>query len=376
VEGSRFRFGGRTTAAFSKRITYEGYAAYGLNDRIFKYNAGITYSLTPRTIYQFPVKSIKLSYQNDLKIPGQELQFTQGDNLFLSLKRGVNDKFLLNNTIRAEYLNEFDNHFSYMLGCSITRQSTEGNLHFTYNDSTLLANYIPAITISELYVNLRYAPNEKFYQGKLYRDPLPGKYPVIQLRIAGGLKSINNDYNYLRLQFDISRRYYLSVLGYTDVSFEAGKVIGKVPFPLLFIHNANQTYSYQKDSYNLMNFLEFVSDQYVSLNIDHSFNGFFFNKIPLLKKLKLREVVSCKVLYGGITRNNNPDYQSTLFKFPSDINGMPLTYSFGNQPYIEASFGVTNIFKIFRVDLIKRFTYLNHPNISGLGVRVQFRFDI
>ena len=376
VEGSRFRFGGRTTAALSKRITYEGYVAYGLNDRIFKYNAGITYSLTPRTIYQFPVKSIKLSYQNDLKIPGQELQFTQGDNLFLSLKRGVNDKFLLNNTIRAEYLNEFDNHFSYMLGCSITRQSTEGNLHFTYNDSTLLANYIPAITISELYVNLRYAPNEKFYQGKLYRDPLPGKYPVIQLRIAGGLKSINNDYNYLRLQFDISRRYYLSVLGYTDVSFEAGKVIGKVPFPLLFIHNANQTYSYQKDSYNLMNFLEFVSDQYVSLNIDHSFNGFFFNKIPLLKKLKLREVVSCKVLYGGITRNNNPDYQSTLFKFPSDINGMPLTYSFGNQPYIEASFGVTNIFKIFRVDLIKRFTYLNHPNISGLGVRVQFRFDI
>jgi hypothetical protein len=288
----------------------------------------------------------------------------------------VNDKFLLNNTIRAEYLNEFENHFSYLLGCSITRQSTEGNLHFTYNDSTLLANYIPAITISELYVNLRYAPNEKFYQGKLYRDPLPGKYPVIQLRIAGGLKSINNDYNYLRLQFDISRRYYLSVLGYTDVSFEAGKVIGKVPFPLLFIHNANQTYSYQKDSYNLMNFLEFVSDQYVSLNIDHSFNGFFFNKIPLLKKLKLREVVSCKVLYGGITRNNNPDYQSTLFKFPSDINGMPLTYSFGNQPYIEASFGVTNIFKIFRVDLIKRFTYLNHPNISGLGVRVQFRFDI
>jgi hypothetical protein len=125
-----------------------------------------------------------------------------------------------------------------------------------------------------------------------------------------------------------------------------------------------------------MNFLEFVSDQYVSLNVDHSFNGFFFNKIPLLKKLKLREVVSCKILYGGLNKNNNPDYHNDIYKLPVDNNGMPLTYTLEKQPYIEASIGVSNIMRIFRVDLIKRFTYLNHPNISGLGLRVQFRFDI
>ena len=376
VEGSRFRFGGRTTPAFSKKITFDAYAAYGLTDKIWKYNAGVTYSFTKGTIYQFPVEYIKLSYLSDLKIPGQELQFTQGDNIFLSVKRGVNDKFFLNRTLRAEFLDEFQTHFSYLLGYSFTRQSTAGNLYFNTGDSSQVRDNIPYINISEFYLNLRYAPNEKFYQGKMYRDPFPGKYPVIQLKIAGGLKSIYNDYNYLRLQLGISRRYYLSVLGYSDVTFEAGKIFGQVSYPLLFIHNANQTYSYQTNSYNLMNFLEFVSDQYVSLNVDHCFNGFFFNKVPLLKKLKLREVVSLKVLYGGLTKNSNPDYQNNLFKFPVDANGIPLTYGLGQKPYIEASVGVSNIFKIFRVDLIKRITYQNYPNVSSLGLRIQFRFDI
>jgi hypothetical protein len=107
VEGSRFRFGGRTNPGFSKKINFDGYLAYGTLDKVLKYNAGITYSLTPRTIYQFPVKSLRLSYQKDVIIPGEQLQFYQSDNIFLSFKRGVNDKMLLNNTLQFEYLNEF-----------------------------------------------------------------------------------------------------------------------------------------------------------------------------------------------------------------------------------------------------------------------------
>jgi hypothetical protein len=125
-----------------------------------------------------------------------------------------------------------------------------------------------------------------------------------------------------------------------------------------------------------MNFLEFVSDQYVSFNVDHCFNGFIFNKIPLVKKLKLRELVTCKVLYGGLSKANNPGYQTDLFKFPTDQNGIPLTYTLEKKPYIEASIGVSNILKIFRIDLIRRFTFLDHPNVSNTGVRLQFRFDI
>ncbi len=376
IEGSRYRFGGRTTPDFSKKLNFDGYLAYGAKDDIFKYNAGITYSLTPRTIYQFPVKSLRMSYMKDVKIPGQEFQFAQADNILLSFKRGVDDKRFLNNTFRFEFLNEFDNHFSYLAGYSFTQQSAVGNLHFieSYNGSG--SNEISFINVSELYLNLRYAPNETFYQGKQYRSSFPNKYPIIQLKIAGGSQALNNDFDYLRLQFNISRRYYVSIFGYTDISFEAGKIFGKVPYPLLFEHRANQTYSYQKNSYNLMNFLEFVSDRYVSLNVDHSFNGFIFNKIPLIKKLKFRELVTCKILYGKVYNSNNPGYENGLFLFPTGNNGVPLTYTLENKPYIEGSLGISNIFRIFRVDFIKRFTYLENPNVSDFGIRVQFRLDI
>lgn len=167
----------------------------------------------------------------------------------------------------------------------------------------------------------------------------------------------------------------MSQLGYTDVVVEGTKIFGTVPFPLLGIHRANQTYAYQLQSYNLMNFLEFVSDQYASINIDHSFNGFFFNKIPLLRKLKWREAITLKVLYGSVSNKNNPTYNSELLKFPVMPDGTPITYTLESKPYVEGSVAIANIFKFFRIDLVKRFTYTNHPNISELGLRARFKFD-
>jgi len=151
---------------------------------------------------------------------------------------------------------------------------------------------------------------------------------------------------------------------------------------LLFIHRANQTYSYQIASYNLMNFLEFVSDEYISLNVDHCFNGFFFNKIPLIKKLKWREFVAAKVLFGRLTTLNNPSDNPDLFRFPVDpfglpgeTSGTPVTFALDEGPYVEVSAGIGNILKLFRVEFVKRLTYLDHPFVSNFGIRVRFKFD-
>ena len=119
-------------------------------------------------------------------------------------------------------------------------------------------------------------------------------------------------YNYQNLRFRIDKRFYLSQLGYADVTAEGGYLFGQVPFPLLTIHQANQTYTYDPDSYNLMNFLEFVSDHYASMKVDYCLNGFVLNKFPLLKKLKLREYISFKALYGGVRDENNPALHPSL----------------------------------------------------------------
>jgi hypothetical protein len=375
-EGSRIKFGGRTTYEFSKRFYVDSYLAYGFKDEQYKYNLGLTYSLSGNSIYKFPVKSIGINYKYDTETPGQYFQYTSQDNFLLSFKRGVDDKIFYNRSFSMEYLNEFENHMSYTLGYNYTRQTPAGRLAFATNESLPIPHEVPYLNISEFYLNLRYAPREEFYQGKLYRSPIASKYPSIQLQSTIGSRNFNNDYNYQKIKFGISKRFYLSILGYTDVSAETGKIFGKVSYPHLFIHNANQTYSYQKNSYNMMNFLEFASDRYVALNIDHSSNGFFFNKVPVLKKFKLREVMTYKMLYGGVSRLNNPDYNPDLFRFPTDINGYASTFTLGQKPYVEASVGIANIFKVMRIDVIKRFTYLNNPNVSSIGVRVQFRIDI
>jgi len=168
----------------------------------------------------------------------------------------------------------------------------------------------------------------------------------------------------------------MSQLGYTDVTLEGGYIFGQVPFPLLTIHRANQSYGYQLNAYNLMNFLEFVSDKYAAANFDVHFNGFFLNKIPLLSRLKLREVGSVKLLYGSLRDNNNPANNPDLFNFPKDPDtGKPSTFTLKSGPYIEMSVGLANIFKIMRLDLVKRMTYLDNPDLTTWGLRVRFKFD-
>jgi len=375
VEGFRLRLGGRTTDKFSKRFNLEEYAAYGFTDHRFKYYLGGSYSFTNRGLLDFPIKSLKMSYQNETQLPGQQMQFLMEDNFLLSIKRGVNNKLFYNKTFKVENLNEFENHFSYTLGYKFINQTPGGTLRFNYTDYRAQRNDVNNLNISEFYLNLRYAPHEGFYQGKTYRIPIRNSYPVFELRYNVGSTVWKNDYNYQILRFSIHKRFLFSVLGYTDVAWEAGKIFGKVPYPILNIPQANQTYSYQLESYNMMNFLEFVTDQYTSLLIDHSFNGFFFNKVPFMKHLSWREVVTCKILYGNVTKTNDPRYNTDLFRLPVEADGTPITYTMGKTPYIEGSIGIANILKVFRVDLVKRFTYLNNPNVSEYGIRVRFRFD-
>lgn len=372
VEGLRLRVGGRTTPELSKRYYFENYLAYGIKDEKWKFFLSATYSLNNKSIYEFPQNYIRASFQRDTKIPGQELQFVQEDNFLLSFKRGVNDMLLYNDFYRLDYVKELENHFSYNLGFKKWSQTPAGGLSYL-NENKQLVN---RLTTSEVSLQLRYAPNEKFYQGKIYRVPIADRYPVFNLRYTAGLKGVlGGEYNYHNLMGSIDKRFYLSQLGYSDVTVEGSYIAGKVPFPLLDIHRANQTYAYQLNSYNLMNFLEFVSDHYVSINIDHNFNGFFFNKVPLLKRLKLREVVSFKALYGGLRNENNPNLQSGLYQLPLYENGAQRTYALGNDPYMEGSVGVGNIFKLLRVDLVKRFNYLNNPEVSEWGIRARVKFD-
>jgi hypothetical protein len=371
IEGFRLRLGGRTTTALSKRYYFETYGAYGFKDEKFKYFLSGTYSLNNKSIYSFPQEYVRASVQHDTKIPGQELQFVQEDNFLMSFKRGDNHIYLYNDIFRLDYVHEYLNHFSYKFEVKSWNQSPAGELHYQ-NIINYLSNNINNLQTTELSLELRYAPKEKFYQGKLYRTPIPDKYPVFTLRYQQGIRGfLKGNYDYENVTGNVTKRFYLSQLGFTDIAGEGGYVFGKVPYPLLDIHHANQTYALQLESYNMMNFLEFVSDHYASLNIDHHFNGFIFNKVPILQKLKLREVISFKSLWGGLRPENNPAVDPSLIQFSENSDGKTITNSLNNGPYMEAGAGIENIFKVLRLDVVRRLTYLDHPNAPTWGVRAR-----
>lgn len=384
VEGLRLRVGGRTTTSFSERMAFETYGAYGFRDKRFKYFASATFSLTDHNTYTYPIKHLQVSVQNELKIPGQELQFVQEDNFLLSFKRGPNNRRTYNQVFNIDYLNESKSGLAINLNAKHIQQTPAGALTFEQFSPDGGVIPISNVTSTELTAGIRYAPHEQFYQGKNYRVPIVNKYPIIQVRYTAGIKGLlGGQYNFQRLMAYANKRFYVSPIGYTDVTLEAGQTFGRVPFPLLTIHRANQTYAYQPESYNMMNFLEFVSDHYGAVFADHYFNGFVFNKIPLLKKLKLREVVTFKGLWGGLRPENQPGAGNItpgqadgLLRLPTDESGKPVSFGLDSRPYMEASVGIANIFKILRVDLIKRLTYLEHPNApQGYGIRFRMKFD-
>ncbi|WDF70277.1 DUF5686 family protein [Sphingobacterium oryzagri] len=377
VEGFRLRLGGRTTDRLSKRFYAEGYTAYGFKDEKWKYFLSGTYALNNKSVYTFPQHYIRASVMRDTKIPGQNLEFVQEDNFLLSFKRGDNERFLYNDIYRIEYKKEFTNNFSYVVGLSKWKQQPAGILTYQMLDANGNNRLFNELNTTELSLSLRYAPHEEFYQGKLYRTPIFNKYPIFYMNYVAGLKNVlQGDYNYHNFTLGVDKRFYFSQLGYADVNVEGNYILGdNIPFPFLNIHRANQTYAYQLRSYNLMNFLEFVSDHSVSTNIQYYMNGFILNKVPLIKKLKWREVFSIKAIYGRLRNENNPAYTSNVFQFQENADGEPITYGFGSKPYVEASVGLTNIFKFIRVDYVRRLNYLDQPDAPKHGIRVRVKFD-
>lgn len=371
IEGNRFRVGALTTDAFSRKVVFDGYMAYGSRDRTLKYKLGTTFSLTDNSIYTFPVRSINMSYTYDIETPGQQLNYLSDDNFILSFRRGVNDKMWYKGKYNVEYLHEMDNHLSFKIGLNRQTITPEGNLKFS-SDNGLLKS----LTTSEITGEIRWAPNEKFFQGKRYRRIINTGNPIFTLRTDIGIKGIlGGEYNYQRIVFNTTKRFYLSQLGYSDVQLESGVLFGKVPYPLLTIHRANQTYTYQLSSYNLMNSMEFMGDKYAGINVQHMFNGFFLNKIPLIKALQWREIISFKILTSSMRDENFPTVSTSLFRLPTNIHGETITNRLNGSPYIEGGVGIANIFKILRIDYVRRFNHLNYPNVSPWGIRAKLYLD-
>ncbi len=302
MEGTRFRFSMGTTPKLFKDIYLNGYVAYGTKDREFKYKVAGLWLLD-----RHPRMYLYASYLEDVDRSTSYYDQVSNDNIFGNVfrKNNVPWKLSLLKEARLEWYKEYFSGFSHMLML----------LHRDFNPYAPLPDQAvfrdeegrPSenVVSSEVSVRLRYAHREKFLEGNYYRVSMGSKFPIVELRYGLGLKDIwNSGYNYQKVSLSVSDDIKISPLGSLYVNVFAGKYFGTLPYPLLEIHPGNEFHYYNKYAFNMMNRFEFISDQYAGINLEHNIGGGVFNYIPYLKKLKMRQFWTAKVLYGSLSDEN------------------------------------------------------------------------
>jgi hypothetical protein len=221
---------------------------------------------------------------------------------------------------------------------------------------------IPYINSTELGINTRYAPNEYYIQDGFERSRFENSRPVFNLGFSAGIKGLmGGEYDYFKVEAQINQKLLLQPFGFSYYTIQAGKIWGDVPFPLMKIHEGNDTYAYDFYAFNMMRMQEFVSDTYMSIFLEHHFQGYFLNKIPLFRKLKWRELAGVRSLIGNYDPN-----QHTGMLFPEGMKNLEY------KPYTEFSVGLENIFKVFKIIGVWRTSELDDSS-SKFGVVVSLQ---
>lgn len=370
VEGTRFRIGGVTTANLSKHWFSRGYVAYGTKDHKWKYSGEIEYSFNEKKRHarEFPVHSIRLRHKYDTDAVGQDYEFTNPDNIFLSLKRMKDTLMIYQRSTALEYTLELDNNFSVSASASHIRQEATRYIPFRFSDGSMLSH----LDFTPFTLTLRYAPGEKFMQTKSHRIPVNLDAPVFQIShtYAPGGKFGGSKYTVNKTEMSFQKRFWLSAFGYIHAIVKGGHVWSTSPFTALLIPNANLSYTIQPESFALMSPMEFITDSYAVFDMTYWANGAIFNYIPYLKKLKLREVFAFRGVWGHLSDKNNPRHNRWLPQFPIEANPVKMT----STPYMEISAGIDNIFRVLRVDYVWRLSYRNTPGVDKSGLRIALHF--
>ncbi len=359
IEGPRVRLGGRTTKDFNENMRFDGYLAYGFKDRRFKYGAGATFFTS-----RIPRRTINASFSHDMEQLGQSADAFAEDNFFAAFfRRSPADKLTFVKNYEVNYDHEWFQGFSSSIGIVHRDMFPLNDTRFIIyrGEDVILEN---SLISTEIQVGTRFAYNEKYVEGKFNRVSIGTRYPVLEVTYGYGVPGLlGGEFEYHKLDFRIKHWFPVFSIGWSKYVFETGKIWGKLPYPLLKLHEGNESFIFFEDAYNLMDYYEFISDRYASLYYTHHFDGWIWNKIPWVRKLKWRTVVHGRAVIGDLT-----DANKNFSEFP-EISGSL------DRPYYEAGVGIENIFKFLRVDAVWRLSQLEKGNTGRFGVFASLQFS-
>ncbi|MFI5150632.1 MAG: DUF5686 family protein [Bacteroidia bacterium] len=359
-EGDRYRVGIRTNDKVSKSWILSGYGAYGTKDKGFKYNAQVEH-----IIARFPWTKAGAEYRDDVERVGSTFNYAGGQSVNMSNNILYNTTYGSGDLRQFVRKNEARTWYERELKRGIMQRITFQNIRtfplfpFTFGTDPWSIFQQKNYSITELVFDTHISMGELFIQNGNQRMQVgASKKPIIDFNYTMGIKGLfGSDFEYNKVSLGATQRVKWGILGVSTYNIQVGKVFSAVPYTLLQIHRGNETPFFATTSFNTMNYYEFVSDQFAEVHLQHYFMGLLFNRIPLIKRLNLREVISCNAAYGFLSDDNKNFNINNNF---SQLNKMP---------YLEAGAGVTNIFDLFRIDFIYRCTYTDQAYMDNYHAR-------
>ncbi len=369
LEGNRFRLTASTTKNFHPHLFLYGYGAYGTKDGKFKYYGEATWAFNNKEYHkdEFPRHNLTFAYKYDINSLGQRFLQAERDNIFMSLWSKKYDNMTYNRMFEVSYLHEYYNGFSYGFYGKNYNENPAGNLKFEKIDEDGNLTQFHNLRTTEVGMNIRLALKQKFFQQRRRRRSLPSNGFTFDLSHAMGLKNVfGGQYNYNKTTLSIDKEFWIPPYGRIGFNVKGEKLWGTAPFPFLLSGNANSSITIQRGSFYMLRAMEFLNDSQLSWDISYQSGGWLFNRIPLFRLLKWKEVLGFRGFWGDLSKRNNPNHNHDLMLFPKDV------YQMSNKPYMEYSIGIQNIFQLFRVDYVRRINYLDHDNIDKSGFRISF----
>ena len=375
IDGLRTRLSLQTTANLNRHLFWKGYVARGWRSHNTYYSSQLTWALNKKKYLpdEFPKRNLSFLSTYDVIAPSDKFLSTDKDNVFTAFKWAKADKMMFYN--RQQLTFEYEQMYGLRTLLSIKTEKNEaaGNMTFTPLTSHLSPLTSIGLRTTELRAEIEYSPVALYTNSKQRRLKVNREAPIFTLSHTMGVKGmLGGDYDYHYTEASIFKRFWLNSWGRIDLYTRGGVQWSQVPFPLLCMPAANMSYFSQKQSFNLLTSMEFLNDRFVSVDMNWDMQGKIFNRIPLIKKLRWREYVGAKMLWGALSDKNNPylerNAQSTvLMAFPEG------TYLLDPKvPYWEISLGIRSIFRFFQIEYVRRMNYNDHSHGHKNSVRLGF----
>ena len=377
IDGLRTRFSVQTTANLSRHLFWKGFVARGWKSKRNYYSSALTWSLNKKKYLpdEFPKRNFSFVSTYDVMSPSDKFLSTDKDNVFTALKWTKVDKMMFYNRQQLSF--EYEQMWGLRTLLSLKTEQNEAAGNMTFTPLSAEPGSSVKFRTTELKAELEYSPGALYTNSKQRRLKVNREAPIFILSHTIGLKNfLGGDYGYNYTEASLFKRIWLNSWGRIDFYTRAGVQWNQVPFPLLCMPAANLSILSHKQMFNLLTNMEFLNDRFWSIDLNWDMQGKILNRIPLVKKARLREYLGVKMLWGGLSDKNNPYLErnsgsTVLMAFPDESYIMN-----PRVPYWEISAGVRGILRFFQIEYVRRMNYnpptRGHKNSVRIGFTMMF----